>query len=52
MDREQAANDFDVLKSDCHLPNKLVLSTSIEAFKNDEKCILFHVKSSFRVQDI
>ena len=39
------------LKLDSHLPNKLLFA-SMTAFKNDEKCFLFHLKSSFRSQDI
>ena len=35
-----------LLKSDSHLPKKL------KAFKNNEKCFLFHFKSFFRSQDI
>ena len=31
---------------------KLGLSPSKNLFKNDENCFLFHVKSSFRSQDI
>ena len=37
------------LKSDPDFPNKNVLFTSL---KNDKKCFLFHLKSSFRSKDI
>ena len=40
------------LKSDSHLPKKWFICFNGKAFKNDEKCILFYVKSSFRSQDI
>ena len=40
------------LKSDSHLPKTFVLFASIKTFKNDEKCFSFHLKSSFRSQDI
>ena len=39
------------LKLDSHLPNKLLFA-SMTALKNDEKCFLFHLKSSFRFQNI
>ena len=38
------------LKSDSHLPKKKLL-TSMTALHH-EKCFLFHLKSSFRSQDI
>ena len=38
------------LKSDSDLPKKKIL-TSMTAL-HDEKCFLFHLKSSFRSQDI
>ena len=41
------------LKSDSHLPKKrsfYLLQRKL--FKNDEKCFIFHVKSSFCSQDI
>ena len=31
---------------------KIALFASMKALKNDEKCFLFHLKSSFRSQDI
>ena len=41
------------LKSDSHLPKKLCVICLIESpLKNDEKCFLFHRKSSFRCQVI
>ena len=41
-----------VLKSDCHLLKKLCYFLDWKPFENEEKCFLFHVKSSFRSQDI
>ena len=42
-----------LLKSDSHLPNFVLIFTSNDShFKNDEKCFLFHLKSSFRSQGI
>ena len=38
------------LKSDSHLPKKYVLFASLKAL--DDKSFLFHLKSSFRSQDI
>ena len=35
------------LKSDSHLPKKHVFFASMKALKNDEKCFLFYLKSSF-----
>ena len=42
------------LKSDSHLPKKKKLHYLLhwKPFKNDEKCFLFYLKSSFRSQDI
>ena len=42
------------LKSDSHLPKKInfALFASMKALKNDEKCFLFHLKSSLHSQDI
>ena len=40
------------LKSDSHLPKKIVICLIESPLKNDEKCFLFHLKSSFRFQDI
>ena len=41
------------LKSGSHLPKRIVLFASFESpFKNDEKCFLFHLKSSFHSLDI
>ena len=40
------------LKLDSHLPKKIALFTSMKALKNNEKCFLFHLKSSFCSQDI
>ena len=33
------------LKSDSHRLKKLILFVSTKAFKNDEKCFLFHLES-------
>ena len=42
-----------LLKSDPHLPKKIVLFPSLKkSFKNDQNCFLFHLKSYFRSQDI
>ena len=41
-----------MLKSDSHHPKKCVLFVSLQPFKTDEKWFLFHLKSSFRSQDI
>ena len=41
-----------ILKSDSHLPKEIVLFASLNAFKNDERYVLFHLKSAFRSQDI
>ena len=35
-----------------HLPEKLFYLLQLNPFKNDEKYVLFHLKSSFRSQDI
>ena len=48
---EQSKIQFNILKSDFHLPKKF-LFTSIKALKNDKKCFLFYAKSSFRSWDI
>ena len=43
------------LKSDSHLPKKVCVICFIESplkMKNDVKCFLFHLKSSFSSQDI
>ena len=40
-----------ILNSDSHLPKKFVLF-QWKPFKNDEECILFLLKRSFRSQDI
>ena len=40
------------LNSESHLPKKFVLLAWLKALKNDEKCFLFPLKSSFRSQDI
>ena len=40
------------LKSNSQLPPKIFIFVSMIAFKNNEKCFLFHLKSSFRSQDI
>ena len=39
------------LKSDSHFPKKLCYLLHWKPFKKDEKCFLFHLKSSFRSQD-
>ena len=36
-----------LLKSDSHFPKKFVSYASIKPFKDDEKCFLLHLKSSF-----
>ena len=41
-----------ILKSDSHLPKKMSDFLHWKPFKNDEKCFLFHRKSSFRSQGI
>ena len=41
-----------MLKSDTHHPKKCVLFVSLQPFKTDGKWFLFHLKSSFRSQDI
>ena len=33
-------------------PSKKIVMFDLKPFKNDEKCFLFHLKSSFRSQDI
>ena len=44
---------FDLkLKSDSHLRKFSVLFASKKPFETDEKYFLFHLKSSFRSQDI
>ena len=40
------------LKSDSHLLKNLFYLRQYKPFKNDEKCFLFHLKSSFCSQDI
>ena len=42
----------DILKSDSQLPKKLFYFLQWKTFTNDEKCFLFHSKSSFCSQDI
>ena len=44
--------DVNKLREDSHLPKKIIHLLQWQLFKNDEKCFLFHVKSSFRSQDI
>ena len=44
--------DLKALKSDFHLPKIFLLFAWLKAFKNDGKCSSFHLKSSFRSQDI
>ena len=41
-----------ILKSDSNLPKKFCYLLHWKPFKNDEECFLFHLKSSFRSQDI
>ena len=43
---------FAILNSDSHLPKKNFHLLQWQPFKNDEKCFLFYLKSSFRSQDI
>ena len=43
---------FYFFKSDSYLPKEFVLFAFRKPFKNDEKCFLFHLKSSLRSQDI
>ena len=40
------------LKSDSHPPKNNFLFALMMALKNDEKCFLSHLQSSFRSQDI
>ena len=40
------------LKSDSHLSKKLCYLLDWKRFKNDRKCFLFHLESSFCFQDI
>ena len=40
------------LKSDSHLPKKMFNLLQWKPFEIDEKCFLFHLKSSIRFQDI
>ena len=40
------------LKYDSHLPKNTFCLLQWKSFKNDEKCFLFHLKSSFSSQDI
>ena len=40
------------LKLDSHFPKKIVLFALWKPFNDDEKCFLFHRKSSFGSQDI
>ena len=40
------------LKSDSHLPKMVFLFASIATLQNDEKYFKFHLKSSFRSQDV
>ena len=40
------------LKSDCHLLKKIFSLLQWNPFKNDEKCYLFRLKSSFRSHDV
>ena len=35
------------LKSGSHLAKNLILFTSTKAFKNDEKCFLFHINENY-----
>ena len=39
-------------KSGSHLPKKIFLFAWMIVLKNDEKCFLFHLKGSFRPQDV
>ena len=48
----QVFNKWDNLKLDSHLPKKLFSLLQWKPFKNDKKCFLFYLKSSFRSQDI
>ena len=44
---------LDSLNLDSHRPKRdCVICFNESLFKNDEKCFLFHLKSSFRSQDI
>ena len=49
---KHSKSPYNALKSGSHLPKKIVLFASLKALKNHEKCLLFHLKSSFRSQDI
>ena len=45
-------NCTDCLKLDSHLPKKLLYLLQEKPFKNDEKCFLLNLETSFRFQDI
>ena len=40
------------LKSDSHVPKKFISFAFLKTLKNEEKCLFFHLKSSFHSQDI
>ena len=42
----------DFVKSDSHLSEKFALFASLKTLKNYKECFLFHLKRSFRSQDI
>ena len=42
---------YNLLKSDSHLPEKRFYLLQRQPFRNDEKCFLFHFKSSLNSQD-
>ena len=50
--KDNQAMKLGQLKSDSHLANFFFIFALMIAFQNDEKCFLFHLKSSFRSQDI
>ena len=50
--KEKELNAQARLKSDSQLPKNFVLFASLKTLKNDEKCFLFGLNSSFCSQDI
>ena len=52
MATNKKGNRLKELKSDSHPPKKLFYLLQQKPFKNDEKCFLFHRKSSLPSQDI
>ena len=53
LEQDDRGSIVDLLKSDFHLPkNFLFICFNESSFKSDEKCFLFHLKSSFCSQDV